>query len=83
MTVFEILNFNKELLHRLFAAGVKANDHLYVNLYGDYLEMRENGQKMTYIVAVLSDRYMVSERKVYSIISRLGKAAKVVQCKAA
>lgn len=76
MTVFEILNFNKELLRRLMATGVKANDCVYVDLYNDYLQMRDAGNKMTYIVAMLSDKYNVSERKVYSIIGRLGKDCK-------
>lgn len=47
MTVFEILNFNKELLRRLMATGVKANDCVYVDLYNDYLQMRDTGNKMT------------------------------------
>lgn len=76
MTVFEILNFNKELLRRLMATGVKANDCVYVDLYNDYLQMRDTGNKMTYIVAMLSDKYNVSERQVYSIIDRLGKDCK-------
>ena len=59
--------------------GIKANDCEYVDLYNDYLQMRDTGNKMTYIVAMLSDKYNVSERQVYSIIDRL-KTAKVVQC---
>lgn len=38
--------------------------------------MRDTGNKMTYIVAMLSDKYDVSERQVYSIIDRLGKDCK-------
>lgn len=76
MTVFEILSFNRELLNRLFSTGAKAKDYMYVGLYNDYLQMREDCNKMTYIVAVLSDKYNVSERQVYSIIDRLGKECK-------
>lgn len=76
MTVFEILKFNKELLHRLFETGIKSNDFMYVDLYSDYVRMRKNGDKVTYIVAVLSMKYMISERKVYTIIGRLGKDCK-------
>lgn len=76
MTVFEILKFNKELLRRLFETGIKSNDFMYVDLYSDYVRMRKNGDKVTYIVAVLSIKYMVSERKVYAIIGRLGKDCK-------
>lgn len=76
MKVFEILSFNRELLNRLFSTGVKANDYIYVDLYNDYMHMRNNGNKMTYIVAALSEKYLVSERNVYSIIDRLGKDCK-------
>lgn len=34
--------------------------------------MRREGNKVTYIVSFLSERYGVSERKVYSIIKRFG-----------
>lgn len=76
MTVFEILSFNKELLNRLFSFGIKVGDYVYVDLYKDYIQMRNNGNKMTYIVAVLSETYAISERKVYSVINRLGKDCK-------
>lgn len=76
MTVFEILNFNKELLRRLMVTGIKPTDCVYVDLYNDYLQMRNIGNKMTYIVAILSEKYDVSERQVYSIIDRLGKDCK-------
>ncbi|KAA6334810.1 hypothetical protein EZS27_016906 [termite gut metagenome] len=73
MKIFEILSFNRELLCRLSAVGTKANDYLYVDLYQDYLKMRNAGEKMTYIVAVLSGKYVVSERQVYCVIDRLGR----------
>lgn len=62
MTVFEILNFNKELLMRLSDIGFKAGDCKYIELYSDYDRMRKSGEKVTYIVSVLSEKYNVSER---------------------
>lgn len=73
MTVFEILNFNKELLYRLASIGFKPDDCRYIELYSEYEQMRRNGDKVTYIVMVLSEKYIVSERKVYDIIKRFGK----------
>ena len=70
MTLFEILNFNKELIDRLISVGVKLDDCRYVTLYADYMKMRRRGEKVTCIVTVLSDRYKVSERKVYNIIKK-------------
>lgn len=73
MTLFEILNFNKELIDRLISVGFKPDDCRYVALYADYMKMHKRGDKMTYIVSSLSDRYHVSERKVYDLIKRFGR----------
>ena len=39
-----------------------------VDLYTDYTILLRRGEKVSYIVAVLSDKYAVSERKVYRLI---------------
>ena len=70
MTLFEILNFNKELIDRLISVGFKPTDCRYVALYADYMKMHGRGEKVTYIVSALSERYKVSERKVYNIIKK-------------
>ena len=70
MTVFEILNFNRELLNRLVAIGFRTDDCKYIELYAEYDRMHRKGEKMTYIVSLLSSKYGVSERKVYGIIKR-------------
>lgn len=73
MTVYEILNFNRELINRLSKIGLKPYDYKYIDLYSDYESMRSEGEKVTYIVSLLADRYAVSERKVYDLVKRLGK----------
>lgn len=73
MKIYEILSFNREILDRLGRAGVRPEDCRYIDLYNDYLKMKADREKMTYIVAVLADRYAVSERKIYAIIARFGK----------
>lgn len=70
MTIFDILNFNRELLERLRRIGVKLEDTDYIDLFADFNNMVGAGNKVTYAVAVLADRYNVSERKIYSIIKR-------------
>lgn len=72
MTLFEILNFNRELITRLDSVGFRLRDCRFVPLYADYQRLHALGEKTTYIVALLSDRYDVSERKVYDIIRRFG-----------
>ncbi len=73
MTVFEILNFNRELLNRLSAIGFRPDDCKYIELYAEYDGMRRRGEKVTYAVSFLSEKYAVSERKIYEIIKRFGK----------
>lgn len=72
MTLFEILYFNRELIKRLQRAGFKPDDCRYIELYGEYERMRADGDKVTYIVSSLSEKYKVSERKIYSIVKRFG-----------
>ena len=45
MTIYEILSFNKELLQRLFNAGIRTSDCLYVDLFDDYTRMRAEGER--------------------------------------
>lgn len=43
----------------------------YIELYNDYNRLLDEGEKVSYIVAVLAERYNVCERKVYTLIKRL------------
>lgn len=71
MKIIEILNFHRELLNRLYDTGIRLEDARYIDLYTDYSRMRADGDKVSYIVALLADKYAVSERKVYSLIKHL------------
>ena len=71
MKIYEIRAFNREILDRFERIGIRPDDHKL--LYNDYQAMKARREKMTYIVAVLAERYAVSERKVYDLIARLGK----------
>lgn len=68
MTIFEILKFNRELLERLHRIGVRLDDARYIDLFVDFNEMVGAGEKVSYAVAVLADKYRISERKVYSLV---------------
>jgi len=76
MTIYELLKFIGEPLERLTNAGIKAGDYKYIALYEDYLKARKTGEKVGYIVAVLAERYGVSERTVYDVVKRFGKDCK-------
>ena len=52
-------------------AGFKPDDCRFLDLYTDYKHMRSSGEKVTYIISVLSTKYAVSERKIYNIIKHM------------
>lgn len=73
MKVIEILNFNRELLKRLQAAGIRLED-----ARSDYTRLLDQGEKVSYAVAVLSEKYSVSERKVYALVKRFQSDCKTL-----
>lgn len=79
MKIYELLSFNRELLARFSAAGIKPNDCKYIDLFNDFKRMVERGDKVSYAVTVLAERYVVSERQVYKIVKRLDATAPPVQ----
>ena len=70
MKVIEILNLNKELLKKFQNAGIRMEDVEYIDLFNEYLALVTQGEKVSYIVATLADKYTISERKVYDLIRR-------------
>lgn len=68
MKIFEIVKINRELLINLHIAGVRIEDAEYIELFAEYQNLFNKGEKVSYIVAVLADKYAVSERKVYGLI---------------
>ena len=77
MKIIDILKFNRELIKRLREAGIRLKDERYIDLCNDYTELRRHGEKVSYIVLVLSTRYAVSERTVYSLIKRMNRECNV------
>lgn len=76
MKVIELINFNRELLKKLEQAGIRLDDTNYIDLYCEYKNMYQKGEKVSYIVEVLSERYAVSVRKVYGLIKRFQSGCK-------
>ena len=73
MIIFDALFFNRELLELLAALGVRPEDCKYIDLYAEYVRMRRNGEKVTYVVTFLSEKYNVSVRKVYSLLKKFSR----------
>lgn len=77
MTVFEVLSFHKWLFRQLDDAGIKTEVFRFIDLYDDYRRLKREGNKKTYIVAVLAEKYGVSERTVYGVIRRLSEECRI------
>lgn len=76
MTNYEALIFNRGTVENLARLAVKQADYKYIDLYGEYLTLRAQGNKMLYIANVLGAKYKVSERKFYRLIKAFGTAVR-------
>lgn len=70
MKVFELLKASRSLLETMNSCGAKASDLDYIVMYEEYVRLKADGFKITYIVEHLSDEYSLSVRSVFSIIKR-------------
>ena len=70
MKIIDVLKFNRELIKRLKLAGIRLEDADYIDLYTEYKQLTERGEKVSYVVAHLAEEYAISERKVYGLIKR-------------
>lgn len=71
MTHYEILSFHAEVFAKLEVAGVQTSDFNYLPLYEDYICLLSQGNKVSYVVSLLSERYGVCERTIYAVIKRM------------
>lgn len=71
MRVYEIMFLIPDLLKTLHENGIKTEDYVYIEMYKEYLNMKNRGHKTTYIVATLSEKYHICERKVYKVMERM------------
>ena len=58
--------------------GGGLEDARYIDLYADYTRLLDQGEKVSYAVAVLSEKYSVSERKVYALVKRFQSDCKTL-----
>lgn len=68
MKIIELLELSITTLKILQMNGIKMTDIRYVNLYKEYISMVNKGEKVSYTMVVLSNKYAISERKIYDLI---------------
>lgn len=59
MTVFDIINFNRELLDKLRKFNIQVRDTDYIDLFVDFNDMVAAGNKVSYAVAALAADYII------------------------
>lgn len=76
MKVIDLLFLGRNLLKIMSKNDIKASDEFFVDIYDEFQQMRENGDKFSVAVMVLSMKYGVSERTISRAIKRLSKDVK-------
>lgn len=77
MTVYDLIKVYEGPMNVLNEANVNLTDVRYIELYQEFLRMKSEGHKLTYIVAFLMDEYSVGQATVYRVIDKFGKPVKV------
>lgn len=77
MTVYELLIQNQQAFKMLASVSVEISDLNYLEMYKEYLKLKNEGHKITYIVQYLSDEMGITDRSIYRIINRLSSEIKM------
>lgn len=77
MTVFDLIKVYEGPMNVLNDANVNLSDVRHIELFREYLRMKKESHKLTYIVAFLVDEYSVGQATVYRIIDKFSKPVKV------
>lgn len=76
MKVVEFLKICREFLKLMSILDLKRDDYKHIELYEEYAIMRGEGEKVDYILYVLSSRYKLSESTIKRIVKRFSKEVK-------
>ena len=77
MIVAELLTISQEILKVMHEIGIRTDDYKYVPLYQDYVAMKAQNLKVTYIITRLSEKYGICERKVYKVIRMMNQYCRI------
>lgn len=73
MTQYDLLRTAESLLTILTANDVDAKDVKYLELYENFVRLKDEGHKVGYIVYYLSQQYECSEATVYRVVKRMAQ----------
>lgn len=67
MKVYEVFTMAKPLIEKLTSSGINPKDIQYMDLYDDFLRLKNEGHKVTYIEAYLCEEYGIKKTKFYEL----------------
>lgn len=70
MRIADFIRIHKEMMNLLSKYEIKMDDFKYIDMFEDYDSMVKEGNKVSYIVSYLSDKYCISEASVYRILRK-------------
>lgn len=79
MTNYELLIMNRSMVEMLLANHININDVQNLQIYEQFMEMKKQGHKVTYITVFLAHKYGMTDRGIYKIIKRLSRSVSVNQ----
>ena len=71
MKVKELIKIGEKIMKLLHERGITMDYYQYLPLIQEFDIMKDMGHKTTYIIAHLSEKYGICERKVYKIIGKM------------
>mgnify|MGYP001133025081 FL=1 len=79
MTNYELLIMNRSMVEVLLANHININDVQNLQIYEQFMEMKKQGHKVTYITVFLAHKYGMTDIGIYKIIKRLSRSVSVNQ----
>lgn len=79
MTNYELLIMNRSLVEVLLSNHININDVQNLQIYEQFMDMKKQGHKVTYITVFLAHKYGMTDRGIYKIIKRLSRSVSVNQ----
>ncbi len=73
MTNYDLLIMNRSMVEVLLSNRININDVQNLEIYRQYMEMKQQGHKVSYITVFLADKHGMTERGIYKIVKRLGQ----------
>lgn len=73
MKVVEFVKIGKDFLKLMSSFDLRCNDFKHIEMYDEYMSMRDKGEKVDYILTVLSEKYKISESTIKRVVRRLSK----------